>query len=93
MQQQQQEEPNELPSTSGQQDLAQGRPACYVITHSVSKKHNIGTIARCATAFGVKEVSMRLHQLEVCFRRTLHTPLPAHVTQLQEARKTKASLD
>mmetsp|Transcript_34807 Transcript_34807/g.77387 ORF Transcript_34807/g.77387 Transcript_34807/m.77387 type:complete len:211 (+) Transcript_34807:59-691(+) len=35
-----------------------GGPACYVITHNVSKKHNIGTIARCATAFGVKELCL-----------------------------------
>lgn len=33
-----------------------GRPECFVITHSVAKRHNVGTIARCATAFGVKEV-------------------------------------
>lgn len=38
----------EAPSTSG--------PASYIITHSVSKRHNIGTIVRSATAFGVKEV-------------------------------------
>ncbi|PNW83678.1 hypothetical protein CHLRE_05g238950v5 [Chlamydomonas reinhardtii] len=40
----------EAPSTSG--------PASYIITHSVSKRHNIGTIVRSATAFGVKEVCL-----------------------------------
>ncbi|KAG2425511.1 hypothetical protein HXX76_013720 [Chlamydomonas incerta] len=40
----------EVASTSG--------PASYIITHSVSKRHNIGTIVRSATAFGVKEVCL-----------------------------------
>ena len=31
-------------------------PACYFIVHNVAKKHNVGTIARCATAFGAREV-------------------------------------
>lgn len=38
---------------------ADGPPACFIIMHSVSKKHNVGTIARCATAFGVREVRRR----------------------------------
>lgn len=25
---------------------------CYLLVHNVSKKANIGTLARCATAFG-----------------------------------------
>lgn len=29
---------------------------CFLIVHSVAKRHNIGTIARCATAFNVKEI-------------------------------------
>jgi len=29
---------------------------CYVILHNVSKRHNIGTLARSCTAFGVTEV-------------------------------------
>ncbi|GIL60987.1 hypothetical protein Vafri_15392, partial [Volvox africanus] len=33
-------------------------PPCFIITHSVSKRHNIGTILRSATAFGVKEVCL-----------------------------------
>ncbi len=45
----------EQPSTSAAAE-DDGKPACFIITHSVAKKHNIGTIARCATAFGVKEV-------------------------------------
>jgi tRNA G18 (ribose-2'-O)-methylase SpoU len=31
-------------------------PECYFIVHNIAKKHNVGTIARCATAFGVKSV-------------------------------------
>jgi len=31
-------------------------PACYFIVHNIAKKHNVGTIARCATAFGAREV-------------------------------------
>ena len=35
----------------------QGGPLpCYVIIHNVSKRHNLGMIARSATAFGVAEV-------------------------------------
>jgi hypothetical protein len=37
-------------------------PASFVILHSVSKRHNVGTIARCCTAFGVKQVG------HACFR-------------------------
>lgn len=33
-------------------------PCCYLIVYNVSKKHNIGTIARCATAFKVKQVCL-----------------------------------
>lgn len=45
----------ERSATSNQEEKP---PACFVILHSVSKKHNIGTIARCATAFGVKELCL-----------------------------------
>ena len=31
-------------------------PECYVIVHNVAKKHNIGTLARSATAFNVAKV-------------------------------------
>ena len=31
-------------------------PACYLIVHNVSKRHNIGTLVRSAAAFGVTEV-------------------------------------
>ena len=31
-------------------------PECYFIVHNIAKKHNVGTIARCATAFGAREV-------------------------------------
>ncbi len=31
-------------------------PECYIIVHNVAKKHNIGTLARSATAFNVAKV-------------------------------------
>jgi tRNA G18 (ribose-2'-O)-methylase SpoU len=55
--QQQQETAQPEASTSGQQ-----HPDCYVIVYNLSKKHNVGTLLRSCTAFGVKEV---------------RTPLPA----------------
>jgi hypothetical protein len=33
-----------------------GKPECYFIVHNIAKKHNVGTMARCATAFGIKAV-------------------------------------
>ncbi|KAI3423857.1 hypothetical protein D9Q98_009691 [Chlorella vulgaris] len=33
-------------------------PACHLITYNVSKKHNLGTLARCATAFNVRQVCL-----------------------------------
>jgi len=34
-----------------------GEPhACYVISHSIAKRQNLGTLARSCTAFNVKEV-------------------------------------
>lgn len=35
------------------------RPASFVILHNVSKKHNVGTISRCATAFNVQQVRLQ----------------------------------
>ena len=32
------------------------RPDSYVIIHNVAKKHNIGTLLRSCTAFGVKQI-------------------------------------
>ncbi|GAX86423.1 hypothetical protein CEUSTIGMA_g13833.t1 [Chlamydomonas eustigma] len=49
-------DPKEHASTSGNDQ--DGGPDCYVILHSVAKRHNVGTIARCATAFGVKEMCL-----------------------------------
>ncbi len=34
----------------------QSQLPCYIIVHNVSKRHNLGMIARSATAFGVAEV-------------------------------------
>eukprot|EP00890_Picochlorum_soloecismus_P001974 jgi/Picsp_1/2778/NSC_01005-R1_obp33pep like protein len=33
-------------------------PECFLILYNVSKKHNIGTIARCATAFNVTAICL-----------------------------------
>ncbi|CAM6101210.1 unnamed protein product [Calypogeia fissa] len=33
-----------------------GRPESYVLVHNVTKRHNLGTLARSATAFGVTEL-------------------------------------
>mmetsp|Transcript_9299 Transcript_9299/g.18484 ORF Transcript_9299/g.18484 Transcript_9299/m.18484 type:complete len:213 (+) Transcript_9299:172-810(+) len=37
---------------------SQKKPECYLILFNVSKKHNIGTILRCATAFDVTTVCL-----------------------------------
>ena len=47
-----------LPGTM-QEDLtgpSTSDPECYLIVHNVAKKHNIGTLARSATAFNVAKV-------------------------------------
>jgi tRNA C32,U32 (ribose-2'-O)-methylase TrmJ len=33
-------------------------PKCFLIVHNISKKHNIGTLARCAVAFNVAEMCL-----------------------------------
>ena len=35
---------------------AGGRPKCFVIVYNISKRHNIGTLLRSCTAFGVSQV-------------------------------------
>ena len=35
---------------------ASERAEMYFLAHNVAKKHNIGTMARCCTAFGVKSL-------------------------------------
>ena len=55
-----------------------GKPSSFVIVHSVSKRHNIGTIARCATAFGVKEVCHcheRVSEARMRQRLDCHAPM------------------
>lgn len=37
-------------------EMTASRPEMYFLAHNVAKKHNIGTIARCCTAFGVKSL-------------------------------------
>ena len=54
---------------AGPSEQQQQGPASFVITHSVAKRHNVGTIARCATAFGVKQVC------------ALPTPCPLHAVR------------
>mmetsp|Transcript_29672 Transcript_29672/g.87828 ORF Transcript_29672/g.87828 Transcript_29672/m.87828 type:complete len:187 (-) Transcript_29672:771-1331(-) len=48
----------EAPGVAGPSGEADRPPASFVIAHSVAKRHNVGTIARCATAFGVKQVCL-----------------------------------
>ncbi|DBA70564.1 TPA: hypothetical protein ACH3X2_011956 [Trebouxia sp. C0005] len=53
------QEDSNYPSTSD--------PECYVIVHNVAKKHNIGTLARSATAFNVaKGTGLSAAQLKLC---------------------------
>lgn len=33
-------------------------PPCHVVVFNIGKKHNVGTIARCCTAFGVQSVCL-----------------------------------
>lgn len=54
---------DDAPNTSGLDESVSewtgqtaGKPQCYFIVHNIAKKHNVGTIARCATAFGVRSV-------------------------------------
>ena len=42
-------------ATTGGETTA-SRPEMYFLAHNVAKKHNVGTIARCCTAFGVKSL-------------------------------------
>lgn len=34
------------------------KPSSFVVSFNVSKKHNVGTIARCCTAFDVKALCL-----------------------------------
>lgn len=45
-------------STTSPDDGTIGQHRCYLIVYNVSKKHNIGTILRCATAFNVESVCL-----------------------------------
>jgi len=40
----------------GEEPGTSGRHPMYLVVHNQNKKQNIGTLARCATAFGVEEV-------------------------------------
>lgn len=42
----------------GEDDGIKEQYRCYLIAYNVSKKHNIGTILRCATAFNVTSVCL-----------------------------------
>lgn len=35
-----------------------GKPRMYFLAHNVAKKHNVGNMARCCTAFGVKSLCL-----------------------------------
>ena len=38
------------------QGCATSLPKCFLIIHNISKRHNVGTLTRSATAFGVTQV-------------------------------------
>lgn len=50
-----------IASSSGAQHRNQ--PPCFLIVYNVSKRHNIGNIARCASAFGVTQVCRSCYQM------------------------------
>lgn len=37
---------------------AAAHPECYVVVHNVAKRHNLGTLARSCTAFGVRQLAL-----------------------------------
>ena len=39
-----------------QPEASTSQPKCFLVIHSVSKRHNVGNLLRSATAFGVHEV-------------------------------------
>lgn len=41
---------------AGESDSQPAHPPCFLVVHNVSKRANVGTLARCATAFGVEEL-------------------------------------
>ena len=51
-----------MPVTMSEQEpvASSSGAECYLILHSVSKRHNIGTLLRSCTAFGVKQVRRQL---------------------------------
>ena len=72
-------------STSGQAE-------CYLIVYNVAKKHNIGTLARSATAFNVTKVRLRWKRYVLrgsslqAFKRI--TDLPSRLKTLQHFRQS-----
>lgn len=36
--------------------VGRGNLKCFMVVHNVAKRHNLGTLSRSATAFGVSEV-------------------------------------
>ena len=42
----------------GEGGTGQPGPQCYLLVHNVSKKHNIGTLARSAVAFNVRQICL-----------------------------------
>ncbi len=67
-------------------------PECYIIVHNVAKKHNIGTLARSATAFNVAKVRLSVPApdcLLICFKAdAFYADLLGGITTLQYLRKS-----
>ena len=55
--------PAALPRLQG---CATSLPKCFLIIHNISKRHNVGTLARSATAFGVTQVQALLFVISSC---------------------------
>jgi hypothetical protein len=91
------EKEEQQPSSSAPAAPAPRRgPGSFLIAHSVAKRHNVGTIARCATAFGVQEVRsagrmqggcmtacMELHGDAANMHRPFHADVPGRLQELQ----------
>ena len=66
-------------------------PECYVIVHNVAKKHNIGTLARSATAFNVAKVRcmciQSTNKLLSCLKMACGPDMFGGLATLQHLRK------
>ena len=65
------------------------RPACFLVVHNVAKRHNIGTLLRSASAFGVTQVLIVGRRDMNCFGAhgaQAHVPM-RHFSSLSSAKE------